>query len=159
MFKIDGKSYDSEKSGFTLSEVVIGVFLLGLVLVTITGVFVGGLSGAKKAQKKILAINLAEAMVDSIMLMKYTDVDLSSSPYDGTLSTPTAQTDDDGNGIIFPPSPYPQEKAGGGIARYKIEIKEYGTVAMIKEVTVTVSIEEAGGQGKTEVKLTSYKAQ
>ena len=139
--------------GFTLAEIMLGMFLLGIVLVTVTGVFVSGLSGARKAQKKIITLNLAESMLDSILLMDYSDIDFHS--YDGT----TAKTDDDSDTILFPPDPYPKDTVGKTGATYKVYVEEKGSTAKIKKITVEVLIQGRQGEGSSKATLVGYKAQ
>ncbi|MEQ8224933.1 MAG: type II secretion system protein [Candidatus Eremiobacterota bacterium] len=141
--------------GFTLAEIMLAMFLLGIVMVTVTGVFVSGLSGARKAQKKIITLNLAESMLDTILLMDYSDIDIHS--YDGT--TPTTRTDEDGDTILFPPEPYPKDTAGKTGAIYKVSVEEKGSGAKIKKITVEVLIEGRQGEGSSKVKLVGFKAQ
>ncbi len=143
--------------GFTLAEIMLGMFLLGIVLVTVTGVFVSGLSGARKAQKKIITLNLAESMLDSILLMDYSSIDAIAAPsskiYDGTKPSPDPPS---GN---FPPAPYPVSSIAGGKAKYKITSAEMGTGAKIKKITVEVIIESTDKQGSSRAVLTGFKAQ
>jgi type II secretory pathway pseudopilin PulG len=139
--------------GFTLAEIMLGMFLLGIVLVTVTGVFVSGLSGARKAQKKIITINLAEGMLDSILLLDYSNVTIGD--YDGTKSTPDPKV---GN---FPPDPYPQDSSTVGKVKYKVSVLEKGpgTGTKIKQITVEVLIEGIKGQGNSKATLTGFKAE
>lgn len=143
--------------GFTLAEIMLGMFLLGIVLVTVTGVFVSGLSGARKAQKKIITLNLAESMLDSILLMDYSDIDASPAPstkiYDGIKASPDPPS---GN---FPPLPYPVSSTAGGKVKYKITVTEMGTGSKIKKIIVEVIIESADMQGSSRAILTGFKAQ
>lgn len=134
--------------GFTLAEIMLAMFLLGIVLVTVTGVFVSGLSGARKAQKKIITLNLAESMLDSILLMDYANI----KP--GIFNEPDAKVG------IFPPAPY-LDTSPGKIEKYRITVLEIGpgTGTKIKKITVEVLIEGIKGQENSKVTLVGYKAE
>jgi len=138
------------KKGFTLAEVVVGIFILAFLLVTITGVFLGGLSGAKKAEKRITAVNLAESMLDNIILMPYDDVIPGNYPPDPVVTLAAG---------VFPPIPYPEISVGGGtIYEYRVKVEDVsGSGGKLKKITVKVSVEEGPGEGKTEVTITSLK--
>lgn len=139
--------------GFTLAEIMLAMFLLGIVMVTVTGVFISGLSGARKAQKKIITLNLAESMLDSILLMDYSDID--EGIYNGT----TTKSNVDGDTILFPPDPSPQDIESKTGAIYKISVEEKGTGAKIKKITVEVLIKGRQGEGSSKAILVGYKAQ
>ncbi|MEQ8190824.1 MAG: prepilin-type N-terminal cleavage/methylation domain-containing protein [Candidatus Eremiobacterota bacterium] len=139
--------------GFTLAEIMLAMFLLGIVMVTVTGVFVSGLSGARKAQKKIITLNLAESMLDSILLMDYSDID--AGTYNGT----TTKSNIDGDAILFPPDPSAQDIESKIGAIYKITVEQKGTVATIKKITVEVLIKGIQGEGSSKAKLVGFKAQ
>lgn len=149
------------KKAFTLAEVVLGIFLLGIVIVTISSVFIGGLSAAKKAGKKVANISLAEGMLNRIMFMTYSDIN--TGTFDGSKKPFDPQKDDDGNGIMFPPSPYPSEtlgSTGGTVYFYKITVNDVpGTNNNLKSISVTVTSQGAGGEGKTITTLESFKNQ
>ena len=136
--------------GFSLAEVVAGMFLLAFLLVTISGVFIGGLSGSKKAEKRVVAVNLAESMLDNIMLMPYDEVLAGTYPPDPAVTVASGD---------FPPSPYPETTAGGS-SKYKYEVQVSdisGSGGNLKKVIVTVSIKGAPGEGNTSVTLSSLK--
>lgn len=142
------------KKAFTLAEVVLGIFLLGIIIVTITSVFIGGLSAAKKAGKKVANISLAEGMLNRIMFMNYSDIKTGTFPPDSQTVV---------NGIHFPPSPYPSEtlgSTGGTVYFYKVEVDNVpGSNNNLKSIRVTVTSEGAGGEGKTITTLESFKNQ
>ncbi|MEQ8187378.1 MAG: type II secretion system protein [Candidatus Eremiobacterota bacterium] len=143
------------KRAFTLAEVVLGIFLLGIIIVTITSVFIGGLSAAKKSGKKVTNIVLAERMLNRIMLMDYDDI--KTGTFDGTINPPT------GN---FPPTPYPSEipgssgGKGGTVYFYKVTVTEVaGTSSKLKSIIVTVTSQGAGSEGITRTTLETLKSQ
>lgn len=151
------------KKAFTLAEVVLGIFLLGIVIITITSVFIGGLSAAKKAGKKVTNITLAEGMLNRIMFMNYSDIPPAPSllTFDGSTKPPTTQTVK--GSIKFPPSPYPFEtpgETGGTVYFYTVEVEDVtGTSQRLKRIRVTVTSEGAGSEGKTITTLESLKNQ
>lgn len=123
------------KKAFTLAEVVIGIFLLGIIIITITSVFISGLSAAKKSGKKVTNISLAEGMLNRIMFMNYSEI--STGTFNGSQKPPTSQTVI--NGVKFPPSPYPFEipgstgGKGGTVYFYKVTVHDVtGTGGKVK---------------------------
>ncbi|MEQ8223581.1 MAG: hypothetical protein ABRQ37_14815 [Candidatus Eremiobacterota bacterium] len=137
------------KKAFTLSELIIGLGLLALILLTVIGVFTGGLCGAKKSDRKITAVTLAESMIDTIMLMSYNEIPYGSYP---------PSVDPAGK---FPPSPYPEEPSNDfkGKYIYSVIVKDIpGTGGNLKSITVTVTTMGILGEGDTGVTLTTYKA-
>jgi len=137
------------KKAFTLSELIIGLGLLALILLTVIGVFTGGLCGARKTDKKITAITLAESMIDTIMLMSYNEIANGIYP---------PSVDPAGK---FPPSPYPEEPSNDlkGKYVYSVIVKDVpGTDGNLKHITVTVTTKGIQGEGDTGVTLTTYKA-
>ncbi len=149
------------KKGFTLAEVVIGIFLLGIIIVSISSVFISGLSASKKTAKKVTDINLAEGILNKIMLMTYTDVEVGI--FDGSKPSFDQATDSDNNGIKFPPSPYPSETlsdTGGTVYFYKVKVSYVpGTGNRLKSVSVTVISKGTTGEGNTSVTLEEFKTQ
>lgn len=141
------------KKAFTLAEVVIGIFLLGIIIVTITSVFISGLSAAKKSGKKVTNIVLAERMLSIIMLMDYDDIKT------GTFNGGTDPQVDN-----FPPSPYPSEipgvSKGGTVYVYTVKVSDVtGTGSKLKSIIVTVTSKGAGSEGTTATTLETFKSQ
>lgn len=147
------------KKAFTLAEVILGIFLLGIIIVSISSVFISGLSASKKTAKKVTNINLAEGMLNKIMLMTYTDVE--AGTYDGSKPSFDAAKDSDNNGIKFPPGPYPSETltgTGGTVYFYIVKVSYVpGTDNRLKSVTVTVISKGITGEGNTSVTLEEFK--
>jgi len=141
------------KKAFTLAEVVLGIFLLGIIIVTITSVFIGGLSAAKKSGKKVTNIVLAERMLNRIMLMDYGDI--KTGTFIGKTTPPS------GN---FPPPPYPSEIPGGGksgtVYVYNVTVSDVAvTGGKLKSIIVTVTSQGAGSEGITSTTLETLKSQ
>ncbi|MEQ8224793.1 MAG: hypothetical protein ABRQ37_20915 [Candidatus Eremiobacterota bacterium] len=149
------------KKGFTLAEVILGIFLLGIIIISISSVFISGISASKKTAKKVTNINLAEGMLNKIMLMTYTDVEVRS--YDGSKPSFDQATDTDNNGIKFPPSPYPSETlsdGGGTVYFYKVTVAYVPqTGNRVKSICVTVTSKGAGAEGDTSVTMEEFKTQ
>ena len=153
------------KKGFTLAETVLGLLFLGILLVVVGGVFIGGVSAAKKGEKKVTNVILASGMMDNIMLTKYSNILIDpNNPnnervFDGTKpDAPVSFAD----GSVFPPLPYPVEIDASNNKRnyyYKIKTKPVGTSGKLKRIKVTVISKGTDGEPDTEVTLESLKAQ
>ena len=54
-----------ENKGFTLIETVLSIALMGVVIVTVLGVFVKGSQALKKGRYRLIGVNIAQRKNDS----------------------------------------------------------------------------------------------
>ena len=93
-----------KRKGFTLAETVIAVALLGILLVTICGVFVHSTRAIKKGRYRIAGLNLAEKKISEIRnlfallsdngTIICSQILFSSEDYPGIVSYSDSVTDD-----------------------------------------------------------------
>lgn len=145
----------STKEGFSLTEVVIGVALMGLVIIVICGVFVQGLNAIKKGKYRAMALHIANQKYSEL-----TNVDW-SHPYgiveDDLCSPPTGYIE----GSSYSSSGGYIDWTGGSCIvegsqtmdnidyDYRIIFEPYGTAMKnLKKVSVIVRWKEINGEQK-----------
>lgn len=66
------------RKGFTLSEVIISIAIMGLLIITVLGVFSAGVNAIKKGRYQATAISLLESKISQVKLLfiKYPQADL-----------------------------------------------------------------------------------
>jgi len=141
--------------GFSLAEAVVGILILGILLVLVSGVFISGLASSSKTEKKVKNVILAECMMDNIMIMRYSHV--KDGFFDGTVPDSPIPNPD---GPPFPPAPYPFEiDPAGNETNYYYQVKsEYvGTSGTLRRITVTVISKGTDREPDTEATLECFK--
>lgn len=115
--------------GLTLSELLISVGLLAVVILTIVGVFIGGLKLMNNSKVRTGASNIArqvlEAIEDEGGFVALPDEE---SLFDGAVPTPAVEG--------FPPAPYPVAQADGRDFTVVVETRNLGARARAVLVTV-----------------------
>ncbi|MEQ8169441.1 MAG: type II secretion system protein [Candidatus Eremiobacterota bacterium] len=152
------------KKAFSLIEVIWGVLILSIIIVSVTGIFTGILVSTKKSEKLVVATNLAQKQLEYIKLMGFSDIP-TSLPMDldgrnnGVKATGTS-------GHYFPAFPVPpeplREVVDGVTYYYRIQVKDLSGVPGrgLVSITVTVYWDQADeNSGKNFVSLELYKAQ
>jgi prepilin-type N-terminal cleavage/methylation domain-containing protein len=79
-----GKTFQNKKNpqkGFSLIEVLIAVFILGIVSVTLISVFIFGFNVVFKTRQVILATQIAQEEVELVRNLSYDDILLLGSTY------------------------------------------------------------------------------
>ncbi len=79
-----GKTIQNQKNpqkGFSLIEVLISVFILGIVSVTLISVFIYGFNVVFKTRQVILATQIAQEEVERVRNLNYDDILLLGSTY------------------------------------------------------------------------------
>jgi len=149
------------KKAFSLIEVIWGVLILSIIIVSVTGIFTGILVSTKKSEKLVVATNLAQKQLEYIKLMGFSDipaslpVDLDGSKGNTATGTP---------GHYFPAFPVPpaplKEDVDGVTYYYRIQAKDISGTGNLVSITVTVSWDQIAGEnsGKNFVTLELYKA-
>lgn len=145
------------KKGFSLAEVIWGVLILSIIIVTVTGIFTGILVSSKKSNKFVVATGLAEKQIEYIKLMGGGDIPVDTS-YDGAVQQGDLIHDD----VYFPPYPlqpaFLKETVDGITYYYKIDtafVPDTGDRLM--SITVQVYWEESDYEGKGSVTFELYK--
>ncbi len=145
----------SKKQGFSLTEIVIGVALMGLVILVICGVFVQGLNAIKKGKYRAMALHIANQKYAEL-----TNIDW-SHPYgiieDDLCSPPTGYIE----GSSYSSSGGYIDWVGGSCIvdgsqtmdnidyTYRITLEPYPSATRnIKKVSVTVRWKEIKGEQK-----------
>ena len=70
------------QKGFSLIEVLIAIFILGIVSVTLISVFIYGFNVVFKTRQVTMAIQIAQEEVELVRNMNYDDILLLGSTYD-----------------------------------------------------------------------------
>lgn len=146
----------TKKRAFSLIETILAVSVMGLVIVTVLGVFVAGNNALKKGKARITGINIAEKKITETrnLLATYntpnTDISIYIDP--NTISGTITSLDPSTNMIIWKDPPSGMTAAGIygtesisaiGVYDYEIKIQDFinyssVTTFNLKEVTVTV---------------------
>lgn len=150
-----------KKKAFSLAEILWAVALLGVVIVTITGVFTGIFISSKKNDKLISAISLATKEKEYIKLMGSSDIPVSASEqtFDGKISS---SVDPDGNGVFFPPypaHPAPLYLTVNGVKYYYKITTSYvpSTGDKLINIVITVYWDDTENAGKNFVSIEMFK--
>jgi len=151
--------------GFTLIETVLSVAIMGLVIITVLGVFVHGINAIKKGRYALTATNVAEKKISEVrnLLAKYQDpnTDLALYIVDNIESTDsfTPSTIKIWNKLTIPVKIHGTENIGKtGDFTFNILLEDYipssgGALAEVKYITVAIyGIDPISGvQRKTQI--------
>jgi len=146
------------KKAFSLVEVLLGVVLLSIIIITVTGIFTGVLVSSKKSTKFIVATNLAEKQIEYIKLMGGGDIPVNMT-FDGAAQQAELIHDD----VYFPPLPphhgFLKEKIDGINYYYLIDTKYVpDTGDQLISISVKVYWDETNYGGKGSVTFEIFKA-
>jgi type II secretory pathway pseudopilin PulG len=151
------------KKAFSLIEVIWGVLILAIIIVTVTGIFTGILVSTKKSEKLVVATNLAQKQLEYIKLMGFTVIPPRPVDIDGRNNGVTATGSAGKYFPSFPEPPAPLREVVDGITYYyRIQAKDInGTGSKLVGITVTVYWDQNAGDnsGKNFVTLELYKAE
>jgi len=155
------------KKGFTLIEILIAICFIGVILVTVSGVFVQGNNAIKKGRTRSTAINIADkkvAHVHEMVDLARADVIIGSSLINVLTDGDSAGSTVKFNGsVVVPGNDYiiwpdgttpaiPIESQGTFIVKgsgsydYKLTITDYNYPAetFLKKVRIEVTWKETG---------------
>ncbi|MCX5693092.1 MAG: type II secretion system protein [Candidatus Omnitrophica bacterium] len=95
------KSY---RKGITIIEVVVSMMIAGFVLVGMLQLYSLGAAQSNLARHKVMAVNIAQAEIESLVSATYEGITLSNYPMTKTVKIDTGKTDnasDDINGTMI----------------------------------------------------------
>jgi len=145
------------RKGFTLAEILWAVVIMGVIIVMVTSVFTGILMASRKNEKTVVAMNLAQKMVENLKEVRYNDISsadvTAGKEWDGTIL----------NNVTFG-SKTLQLKETVDSTRYYYKLKTSwvyapsGEKTAIKSVLVSVLWDATENEGKYYVTLELYKS-
>jgi type II secretory pathway pseudopilin PulG len=153
------------KKAFSLIEIIWGVLILAIIIVTVTGIFTGILVSTKKNEKVVVATSLAQRQLEYIKLMGVSDIPTPLPlEIDGRLASGKTVLC---NSKYFPPYPDShgqptvlRESVDGSTYYYDLKVKDVpGTGSgNLLSIVITVSWDQKENEGKNFVTLELYKS-
>lgn len=142
----------SKEKGFTLPEIIISMFILSFILLTILGIFGSAISGIKKGENHIVAVALAQQIMETYR----NDLEMDFFKYD-EISSPPIELDNvsacpaEVNGVPFSADvfidPASGPMAGGGTYSYSTD--------RIRKLTIILTWKEHAG-GVKNFKISTF---
>jgi type IV pilus modification protein PilV len=88
-----GRTKNSNESGFTLLEVLVGITILAVGMLAVAQMQITSIEGIDKSDESAIALNLAQREMERIIDMDYSDASLADTPSNNGDLYSTANTD------------------------------------------------------------------
>lgn len=120
------------KRGFSLLEILIGMGLISVGLLTLIGVYTQGLRLLNRGQEMTLASEVGREFLMQVEAQGYAVIPAEATVFDGRIPDPK----DEETG--FPPFPYPETTD----QTMKLEVSTFPVGELVQSVTVKVFYDE-----------------
>jgi prepilin-type N-terminal cleavage/methylation domain-containing protein len=135
-------------AGFTLIELMVVVFILGVGLISVSALFIAGLMSTRKAQRINAALNAAEQQMERLQSAGFSGCVADPDVFTTAQGYTILEQDSDMTGSIGFIAP-PELPNGQGIIDIDFYDSGAGIYPNLKDVTVTVSWSGGGVAGGT----------